>query len=63
MNEEEIGQMDARLHEIVLRVRYDMSNDQIKTAVEDMARYMIDTNKRLKTIELLIGYVEHGFKK
>ena len=62
MNKEEIGRMDARLHEIALRVRDDMPDDQIKEAVEDMAGYMIDTNKRLARIELLIGYVEHNIR-
>ena len=59
VNKEDMGRMDARLHEIVLRVRDDMPDEQIKAAVEDMAQYMIDTNKRLKTIEFLIGYAEY----
>lgn len=51
MNEEEIGQMEARLHDIGIRVRDMMSGDDKTIAIEDMVGILLGMNERIKALE------------
>lgn len=62
MNKTEIGQMESRLHTIVTNSRYNMTNDQKDAALEDMAGYLLAMNKRLKTIEDIVSYVDGNIR-
>lgn len=57
-----MGQMEARLNDIEIRVRDMMSNDQKTMAIEDMAGILLGMNERIKALEDVVSYVDKDIR-
>ena len=62
MKPEEIGQMEARLHTVVIRSRDMMSDCERAIAVEEMAGYLLKMNERIKALEYNASYVSDSIR-
>lgn len=57
-----MGQMEARLNDIEIRVRDMMSNDQKTMAIEDMVGILLGMNERIKALEDVVSYVDKDIR-